>query len=85
MSTAAKAPRVAHADVLGCEACKFYQPSMLFTLCTAKDAEYRVDGDVQHHTIQHMRDEFVGLCGLEMKLRKIEKPKSGRKWDRGNL
>jgi len=46
-------------------------PTMLFTLCNAKPSEYIIDGKIQFHTIQHMRDMFVGECGDEMRLRKV--------------
>ena len=62
---AKQGPRVAYGDTAGCEQCVNCRPSMLFTLCQARQSEYRVDGVVQFHTIQHMRDENVGLCGPE--------------------
>ena len=66
---------------------------MLFTLCTHPNASYVMDGNTEFHTIQHMRDQFVGECGSEMRLRKVETPQPAaksdkRKWNRdwvGNL
>ena len=63
--------RVAQADTRGCEACQSCRPSMLFTICTHPKAQYVYDGKPAFHTIQHMRDVHIGLCGSDMKLRKL--------------
>ena len=60
--------RQAQADTTGCEACKHCRPSMLFTLCTRPESKYTYDGRDDFHTIQHMRDALVGLCGEDRKL-----------------
>lgn len=78
---AQRGARVVQSDIAGCETCKFFTPGVLFTLCSAQDAEYRIDNKVELHTVQHMRDSFVGACGDEMRLRKIDQPK-GLKWER---
>jgi hypothetical protein len=89
MSDGARAPRAAVSDTKGCEDCEHCRPSMLFTLCQHDQAKYTYDGREEFHTIQHMRDTFVGLCGSAMKLRKMSaatKPSGdGRKWDRSVL
>jgi hypothetical protein len=41
---------------------------MLFTLCTRPESKYTYDGRDDFHTIQHMRDTYVGLCGEDRKL-----------------
>jgi hypothetical protein len=60
--------RVAQADTTGCEACRHCRPSMLFTLCTHPKAGYVYDGKADQHTIQHMRDIHIGLCGADKQL-----------------
>lgn len=62
--------RVAESDTKDCEDCVHCRPSMLFTLCMHSASRYSVAGNEDFHTIQHMRDLHVGLCGSDMKLRK---------------
>ncbi len=68
---APRGARAVYANTAGCETCQHCMPTMLFTLCNAKPSEYIIDGKIQFHTIQHMRDMFVGECGDEMRLRKV--------------
>lgn len=70
--SAPRGARSAWADTTGCEACRYCKPGMLFTLCRHPDSEYIREGKTELHTIQHMRDVYVGECGQEMRLREIK-------------
>lgn len=63
--------REAYANVASCETCIHRVTESLFTLCGHPESEYSVSGIVQLHTIQHMRDIYVGLCGADAKLREV--------------
>lgn len=60
--------RQAQADTTGCAGCKHCRETALFKLCTAPMSRYTYDGKDDFHTIQHMRDIFVGPCGEDKKL-----------------
>lgn len=62
--------RDAVSDISGCEDCRHRVVDALFTLCGHAKAEYKVDGKIELHTIQHMRDIYVGACS-EMQLREV--------------
>lgn len=70
-SGAQRGARVVSSNTIGCMACKYYQPTVLFTLCTHRDSMYKIGEVEDFHTIQHMRDDFVGLCGDDMKLQEV--------------
>ena len=77
--------REVKADIAGCETCQHRLQTALFTLCQHPTSKYNIGGKEDFHTVQHMRDEFVGECGAAMALKKAEaprKPGDGRKWDR---
>jgi hypothetical protein len=64
-----RALRDVWADISGCESCIHYTETALFKLCDHDQAGYKSGYFMDQHTVQHMRDEYIGLCGPEMKLR----------------
>lgn len=71
-SGAQRGARMVSSDVSGCTDCKYRQETTLFTLCMHKDSHYKVGEIEDFHTVQHMRDSFVGVCGDDMRLKAVQ-------------
>lgn len=79
---AQRGARVVQSETSGCDTCVHRIETSLFTLCQHEQSGYIHDHKLEFHTVQHMRDSFVGLCGDEMRLRKLADQPKGLKWER---